>query len=202
MLASEHARLWKYKAKRTHQFSQQSQMRRCSRLFAAATSAFGHSNLSRTYGLGASHTRAKEGCVARLTVKAAKCFMMAHEPYTRPLIPQTYPAQHDTIYPHAYTTDTPVSAQAYTENQQQNLEASPIGEEPLSEQVSGTPRPTPAQPMDNKPTLENHISQNSSASDTNSKPPVEPHLLPQRNDFLLDWTLKILGVASAILFVI
>ncbi|KAF1365944.1 hypothetical protein EJ07DRAFT_170687 [Lizonia empirigonia] len=30
--------------------------------------------------------------------------------------------------------------------------------------------------------------------------PTKPHLLSQRNDFLLDWALKILGVASAILF--
>jgi hypothetical protein len=169
-------------------------------LFAAATSAFGHSNLSRTYGLGASHTRVKEERIALLTVKATGFFMMAYRSYARPPVLQMYPAQHDTIYPHAYTTDASVSAQAYTENQQQNLEASPIREEPPSEQVIDTPRPTPAQPMDNKPTVGTHISQTSSASDTDSGPPLKPHLLSQRNDFLLDWTLKILGVASAILF--
>jgi hypothetical protein len=74
--------------------------------------------------------------------------------------------------------------------------------------VDATLRPTidissisTAKPTSGDPAMTSHTSQGSSPpSEKDSKSSQKAHLLSQRNDFLLDWTLKILGVASAILF--
>lgn len=54
-------------------------------------------------------------------------------------------------------------------------------------------------PVGAKPALQPQVSQ-TAPSDAESATPAKTYLLSQRNDFLLDWTMKILGVASAVLF--
>lgn len=111
-----------------------------------------------------------------------------------------YQEQHTSPYAQSYTNYTSNASQAYTDDQ-----GSLYPQHYAAQQGPSPAAPADAislaseKPVAAKPTVEPHISPTSSLH-ADSTAPTKPHLLSQRNDFLLDWALKILGVASAILF--
>ncbi|KZM19727.1 hypothetical protein ST47_g9255 [Ascochyta rabiei] len=110
------------------------------------------------------------------------------------------PEQHDSPYSQtSYTGCTPVQNQAYTSDQESLHPHSYANQHgPSTAPPANAVSAAPEKPRATKPTLEAHISQPPSPTDFTAA--AKPHLLSQRHDFLVDWTLKILGVASAILF--
>jgi hypothetical protein len=107
----------------------------------------------------------------------------------------SYPTQYDTSYsqpcPDQIHTDIHGSLhpQSYTDH---NYSSSSV---PPADAVSMIS----AKPEEAKPVLESHIT-HAATSQIDSVNVSKPHLLSERNDFILDWALKILGVATAILF--
>ena len=120
---------------------------------------------------------------------------MSEHIHPRPPVLQTYSIQCESPCSHTNEDFIVSSDQEHIGDQQTSYAQSFISQYGSS----------PTQPADTisitpeKPVLESHISQISS-SVTEEFKPAKPHLLSQRNDFLLDRVLKILGVASAILF--
>ncbi|KAJ4383997.1 hypothetical protein N0V86_000841 [Didymella sp. IMI 355093] len=107
----------------------------------------------------------------------------------------SYPTQYDTVHTQPYLdqilTDVHGSLhpQSYTDHDRGSSSVPPADAVSI---IS-------AKPEDTKPVLESHIA-HTATSQTDSVNVPKPHLLSERNDFILDWALKILGVAAAILF--
>lgn len=112
----------------------------------------------------------------------------------------TYQTQHDTPYSQPYASYSAVPDQAYSDVQrslypQSYTDQHDICPAPPTDTVSIIS----AKPEEAEPALEPHVS-HAASSHTGSVTASKTHLLSERNDFILDWALKILGVASAILF--
>lgn len=120
---------------------------------------------------------------------------MSEQTYPRPPVLQAYSIQCESPCSQTNEDFTANPNQEYVGTQETSYAQSFMSQ-------YGPPPTQPAGPVSitpEKPVLESHISQVSSSVTEESKP-AKSYLLSQRDDFLLDWALKILGVASAILF--
>lgn len=111
-----------------------------------------------------------------------------------------YQPHHDISYPQPYTRHSLIPNQLYGEGQglvspQSYADGHGAPAAPTTDAMSTAY----VQPNEPKPALEPHVSQTPSYQ-SSSGAFGKAHLLSERNDFYLDWVIKILGVAAAVTF--